>query len=89
MGTGQDTALGYDEGEDEGRIVDGNNVATDANVLISWNSQAPIFKSSTTVGLQGTTPKKAKGEYYLNSDTGAIWVSSNTSINAFWHYSPD
>ena len=40
------------------------------------------FKSSTTAGLQGTTPT-ALGQTYWNTDTNELWISTGTSINDF------
>lgn len=84
FGTDNNYSIGHDSGLDEFRLVTGSNITTDANVLTSWNSQGPIFKSSTTAGLNGTTPKKV-GEYYFNTDTNELWIATGTAINDFVH----
>ncbi len=84
IGTSSDFSIGFDSGEDTLRFVLGNNIETDANLLGHYNAQSYVHKSSTTVGLQGTTPIE-EGETYWNTDTNELWISTGTAINQFVH----
>ena len=57
---------------------------TSSSLSFNINTQSAVIKSSTTVGLQGTTPIEV-GETYFNTDTNELWVATGTAVNQFVH----
>lgn len=54
------------------------------NLVGYYNSQSAVIKTSTTAGLNGTTPIE-EGETYWNINTNELWIATGTAINQFIH----
>ena len=82
FGSNPDMELGWDNTDEVTRMVFGTDHTANATGVMEWNAQSAVIKSSTTAGLQKTTPL-AIGEVYWNTDTNELWVSTGTAINQF------